>query len=104
MQKIHLINVYVGMPDWHEMPCIWHRVWFSSTIFANWHGKLPKIKHRGGRKCLDGLLLKLPDEEQNSFAMFGYTLHHSPQQDENMRSAHRTSDGEAIFRNFPSNP
>jgi hypothetical protein len=42
----------------------------------------------GVRKFVDGLFLKLLGEEQNSFAMFGDILHHSPQQDEDVRSTH----------------
>jgi hypothetical protein len=53
--------------------------------------------YRGVRKFAGGRLLKLLDEWQNSFAMFGYTLHHSPQQDEDVKSAHRRRNGEAIF-------
>jgi hypothetical protein len=33
---------------------------------------------RGDGKFIDGLLLRLLDEEQNCFAMFVYTLHDSP--------------------------
>jgi hypothetical protein len=55
-------------------------------------------------KFIDGLLLKLLGEQQNYFTMFGYTLHHSPKQDEDMRSTHRRRGGETIFRDFPSNP
>jgi hypothetical protein len=32
------------------------------------------------------------------------TLHHSPQKDEDARWSHRRRGGEAIFRDFPSNP
>jgi hypothetical protein len=58
----------------------------------------------GVRKFGDGPLLKLIDEQQDSFTMFEDTLHHYLQQDEDMRSSHPRRGGEAIFRNFPSNP
>jgi hypothetical protein len=36
--------------------------------------------------------------------MFGYTLHYSSQQDEDVRSTHQKGSGETMSRDFPSNP
>jgi hypothetical protein len=78
---------------------------FSTVKSVNslipWSNRLPS-RYRG-RKARRSPFTQATEWVANFFAMFGYTLHHSPQQDEGVRSTHRIRGGETIFRDFASN-